>query len=185
MAGDGLRNTTLGSAIVDLVGDVSDLAAKEIQLAKAEFSENVQAKVQASGWPIAGGFFAFMSVAFALEGAVFALVSLGLAVYWAYLVVAGVLAVPAAVGFACGRSAAHQPLTPDRSFKQIGKDIRTAKEAGGDPSEMFDRVKELFDAVARRLSVGLKQGFHRRWTIGGMLGAAPAASIWRRSHSAS
>jgi putative superfamily III holin-X len=51
-----------------------------------------------------------------------------MAVHWACLVVAAVLAVLAAVGFAHGRSASHQSLTPDRSVKQIREDIQTAKE---------------------------------------------------------
>ena len=128
MAGDALRHTVLGTEIIDLVADVSDLAAKEIRLAKAEFSENVLAKVQASVWLVAAALLSFLSLAFVLEAAVFALVSLGLAVYWACLVIAAALAILGAVGLAYGRSAAHQSLTPDRSVKQIREDIRTAKE---------------------------------------------------------
>jgi hypothetical protein len=128
MAGDVLRNTALGKAIIDLVGDVSDLATKEIRLAKAEFSENVQAKVQASVWVGAAALLSFLSLAFVLEAAVFALARFGMAVHWAYLVVAAFLAVLAAVGVAHGRSVAHQSFTPDRSVNQIREDIRTAKE---------------------------------------------------------
>jgi hypothetical protein len=128
MAGDVLRNTALGRAIIDLVGDLTDLAAKEIRLAKAEFSENVQAKVQASGWLGAAALLSFLASAFVLEAAVFALASFGMAIHWACLVVAALLAVLAAVSLAYGRSAAHQSLTPDRSVKQIREDIRTAKE---------------------------------------------------------
>ena len=55
--------------------------------------------------------------------------------------------------------------------------------ARGESPEVFDAVEEPFDAVARSVEHRAEAGLPA--AIGGMLGAAPAASIWRRSQSAS
>jgi Putative Actinobacterial Holin-X, holin superfamily III len=63
-----------------------------------------------------------------VEAAVFAIASFGLALHWACLVVAAVLAAAAIAAFSYGRSAMDDDLIPKRSVRQISQDIRTAKE---------------------------------------------------------
>ena len=54
--------------------------------------------------------------------------------------------------------------------------------ARGEPPEVFDPIKEPFDAIAR--PIGAEAGFpaalDHRWDVGG-----GAGNIWRRSQSAS
>ena len=128
MAHEALRNSILSRTLVDLLGNVSDLVGKEIRLARAELTEKAQSTVRATAWTAAAAVLCFVAVLFLLEAAVFAMVSAGLAAYWACLIVAVVLAGGGAGLFAYGRSAAPDPLSPSRSIRQISADIRTAKE---------------------------------------------------------
>ena len=127
MVHEPLRDSILSRTLVDLVGNLSDLIGKEIRLARAELTEKVQSTVRASAWTAVAALLCLMAVLFLLEAAVFALVAFGLAVYWACLVVAGMLVACGAVAFAVGRAGAPQDVLP-RSIKQISADIRIAKE---------------------------------------------------------
>jgi putative superfamily III holin-X len=128
MAHDSIRNTTLVHTLADVLGDVSDLVQKEIRLARAEIAAKLMSGVQASPWMAAAGLLSFVAALLVIEAIVFALASFGLALYWACLVVAAVLAGGGAAAFAYGRSAAREMLVPARGIRQINEDIRTAKE---------------------------------------------------------
>jgi uncharacterized membrane protein YgcG len=128
MSHEPLRNLALSRTFVALVSNLSDLIGKEILLARAEIAEKVQSAIRASAWTALAALLCLMAVFFLLEAAVFVLVSFGLAVYWACLIVAGTLAIGGVAALACGRSAAPHNILPTRSIKQIGADIRTAKE---------------------------------------------------------
>jgi uncharacterized membrane protein YgcG len=128
MALDRLQNSGLTHAFTDLLADLGDLLQKEIQLAKAEVTEKIGSRLQASVWMVAAGLLAFIVVLLVVEAAVFAVASFGLALHWACLVVAGVLAAAALATFFYGRSLAEGDLMPTRSARQISQDIRTAKE---------------------------------------------------------
>jgi VIT1/CCC1 family predicted Fe2+/Mn2+ transporter len=128
MALDRLQNSGITHAFTDLLADLGDLLQKEIQLAKAEVTEKIGSRLQASVWMVAAGLLALIAVLFIVEAAVFAIVSFGLALHWACLVVAGVLAGAAVAIFFYGRSLAEGDLMPTRSARQISQDIRTAKE---------------------------------------------------------
>ena len=128
MALDRLQNSGLTHAFTDLLADLGDLLQKEIQLAKAEVTEKIGSRLQASIWMVAAGLLAFIVVLLVVEAAVFAVASFGLALHWACLVVAAVLAGAAVAIFFYGRSLAEGDLMPTRSARQISQDIRTAKE---------------------------------------------------------
>jgi putative superfamily III holin-X len=128
MALDRLQNSGITHAFTDLLADLGDLLQKEIQLAKAEVTEKIGSRLQASIWMVAAGLLAFIVVLLLVEAAVFAVASFGLALHWACLVVAGVLAAAALATFFYGRSLAESDLMPTRSARQISQDIRTAKE---------------------------------------------------------
>lgn len=73
-----------------------------------------------------------------------------------------------------------------------GRELEHGQEVGGvffiargDPSEVFDPIEEALDAVTGSVEHGTEGGLPATMGIGGMLGAAPAASTWRRSQSAS
>jgi hypothetical protein len=126
MALESLRNSVLNRTLVDLLGDLSDLISKEIRLARAELTEKVQSIIRVGAWAAVAALLCLMVVFFLLEAAVFALVGLGLAAYWACLIVAGLLAAFGAGAIAFSRSAASP--SPSRSIRQLNADIRTAKE---------------------------------------------------------
>ena len=128
MALDRLQNSGLTHAFTDLLADLGDLLQKEIQLAKAEVTAKIGSRLQASIWMVGAGLLAFLVVLLVVEAAVFAIASFGLALHWACLVVAAVLAAAAVAIFFYGRSLAEGDLLPTRSARQINQDIRTAKE---------------------------------------------------------
>ena len=88
MALDRLQNSGLTHAFTDLLADLGDLLQKEIQLAKAEVTEKISSRLQASIWMVAAGLLAFIVVLLVVEAAVFAVASFGLALHWSCLVVA-------------------------------------------------------------------------------------------------
>jgi uncharacterized membrane protein YgcG len=128
MAAESLRDSGLVRAVTDLFADLSDLVQKEIRLARAEVSEKISAKLSASGWMGAAGVIALVAFLLVIEAAVFAIASSGLALHWACLIVAGILAAAAAAVFYHGRSLAEQNLLPERSVRQVKQDIEIAKE---------------------------------------------------------
>ena len=128
MALDRLQNSGLTRAFTDLLGDLGDLVQKEMQLAKAEVTEKITSRLQASIWMVAAGLLALIAGLLVVQAAVFAIASFGLALHWACLVVAAVLAAGALAAFSYGRSVADDDLLPKRSVRQISQDIRTAKE---------------------------------------------------------
>jgi hypothetical protein len=128
MASESLRDSGLIRAVADLFGDLSDLVQKEVRLAQAEVSEKISAKLVGGGWMGAAGVVAFVAFLLVIEAAVFAIASSGLALHWACLIVAGILAAVAAAIFYHGRSLAEQELLPTRSVRQVKQDIQVAKE---------------------------------------------------------
>ena len=128
MAHDALRNTGFTSAVTALLADLSDLVQKELRLAKAEVADNISARLQAGAWMSAAAALAFIAALLVVEAAVFALASYGLALHWSCLVVAAVLAAAAAAAFSRGRSLSDRELLPNRTIKQVSRDIQTAKE---------------------------------------------------------
>jgi hypothetical protein len=128
MAYDTLRNTGLVRALSDVLADLSDLVQKEIRLAKAEVTEKISSKLQASIWMIAAGVIGVIAALLVIQAIVFAIASAGLALHWSCLLVAAVLAAAAAIAFFYGRSLAAEELLPERTVKQVTQDIKTAKE---------------------------------------------------------
>ena len=128
MAHDAIRNSTLVRTVGDVLSDLSDLVQKEIRLARAEFAAKMTSGVHAGLWMLVAAVLGLVATLLVIEAIVFALASFGLAIYWACLLVAGVLAGCGAAAFAYGRSAAHEILVPMRGARQINEDISTIKE---------------------------------------------------------
>jgi uncharacterized membrane protein YgcG len=128
MAYDDLHESNLARSLTDVLADLSDLVQKEFRLAKAEVIDKVTTKVQAGIWMLAAGLLLLVVVLLVVEAAVFAIASFGIALHWACLIVAAVLAVAAGGLFFYARSAATETLAPMRTARQFTQDIRTAKE---------------------------------------------------------
>jgi cytochrome c biogenesis protein CcdA len=127
MAHETLRDSGLVRAATDLFADLADLIQKEIRLARAEIVHKLTLGVRGGVWMAVAGVLGFLAVVFILEGAVFAIASTGLAVYWACFIVAAALLVIAAGAFISGRSQAEAEFAP-RTTRQLGATLRTAKE---------------------------------------------------------
>jgi hypothetical protein len=128
MAHDAIRNSTLARMLADVLGDVSDLVQKEIRLARAEVTAKIGNGVQAGLWMIVAALLGFVAALLVIEAMVFALASFGIALYWACLLVAGVLVLCGVAAFAYGRSTVHEILVPMRGARQVNRDIKTIKE---------------------------------------------------------
>ncbi len=127
MAHEALKDTTLVSTLKDLYADASDLLRKEMRLAKAELAERVSAGVQAGVWMAAAGVIGLIAFFLVIQAIVFGIASLGLAMHWACLIVAVVLAIIAAALFFYGRSNARETMRPSRAIEQIEKDMHTVR----------------------------------------------------------
>ena len=95
---------------------------------KLQAGRDYRAKLKASVWMVAAGFLGLIAALLVIQAIVFAIASFGLALHWACLLVAAVLAAGAAAAFYHGRSLAEEPLLPERSIQQITRDIKTARE---------------------------------------------------------
>jgi hypothetical protein len=127
MANESLRDSGLVRAATDLFADLSDLIQKEIRLARAEIVHKLTLGVRGGVWMAVGGVLGFLAAIFLLEGVAFALVSAGLAAYWACFIVAAFLLAAATLAFLSGRSQAEAAFAP-RTVRQLGATLRTAKE---------------------------------------------------------
>jgi Putative Actinobacterial Holin-X, holin superfamily III len=128
MAYDTLRNSGVARALTDLFADLSDLLQKEIRLAKAEVTEKIASRLRAGVWMGVAAMLGLVAGLLAVQAAVFAIASFGVALHWACLLVAALLAAGGAVAFYHGRSAAEETFLPTRTARQITRDIKTAKE---------------------------------------------------------
>ena len=128
MARESLKESALLTAVTGLVEDLADLFQKELRLAKAELSANLALKFQAGFWMAGAGLLGFLAVLLLLQTIVFALIALGLAPYWACLLVAGLLAAAAAGAFYKGRADTARSIVPKRSIRQIKEDVKVTKE---------------------------------------------------------
>jgi hypothetical protein len=129
MALERLKNAVLPTAVSEVAADLADLFEKELQLAKAEISSKISTKINAGIWMSAAGVLGLIAVIILIQAIIFGIASYGIAMHWACLIVAAVLAVVAALSFLKGRAdAQEQQLMPDRTIHQIKRDISTVKE---------------------------------------------------------
>jgi len=128
MALERIRDAALPSAMSGVVADLADLFQKEMRLARAELSAKMATKIQAGVWMSAAGVLGLIAVFLVAQSAVLGIASYGIALHWASLLVAGFIAVIAALLFVKGRSNAKEELAPTRTINQIKRDIATAKE---------------------------------------------------------
>lgn len=128
MALERVKDAALPHVVSDVVTDLADLFQKELRLARAEISSKIATKLQAGVWMSAAALLALIAGVFALQAAVFGLASFGIALHWSSLIVSGIIAAIAAIAFMKGRSDAKEELSPNRTIKQVKRDISTVKE---------------------------------------------------------
>jgi hypothetical protein len=128
MALERLKDAALPTALSDVVADLTDLFQKELRLAKAEISSKIPTMVNAGIWMSAAGVLGLIAAFALIQAIIFGIASYGIAMHWACLIVAAVLAAVAALSFFKGRADVPEQLMPARTIDQIKRDISTAKE---------------------------------------------------------
>lgn len=111
-----------------LFADLGDLVQKEVALAKAEIQHNLTQKAMGSVWMAIAGLIGFVALLTIVAGLVFLVASLGLAMHWAAFAVALGLAILGAVAFMVGKSKLNAGMAPERSMRQVRRDVATIKE---------------------------------------------------------
>jgi hypothetical protein len=112
---------TLGALFADASRDLSKLVHEEIALAKAEVRREVKNGATGGAMFGAAGFVTVLAVILLSIAAAYGLVALGLHPGWAFLIVAAVYLVAAAVFALVGKRAVGKVGPPKRT-------IRTSKE---------------------------------------------------------
>ena len=121
-----LRHSALSHAVGDVLQDVSELVQKELQFARAELASNLNAVLRKAAGVAIAAVFALVAFLALTEAVIFALVSQGMALHIACLVVSGAAAVIAIIAYTASRGWA--PVTPSRTLQHMTADIRAAKE---------------------------------------------------------
>jgi uncharacterized membrane protein YqjE len=125
---ESIKNSALVGAFSDVVGDLAELVQKEMRLARAELSAKLSTKLRAGVWMGAAAGLGFLAVLVLVEAAVFAIAAYGIALHWACLIVAAVLAIAGGAAYGMGSADAQEDITPTRTIHQVKRDIATAKE---------------------------------------------------------
>jgi L-asparagine transporter-like permease len=92
---------------------------------------NIGRGVRVSVWTIAAAFLFLLTAILVIEAAVFGIASAGIEVHWACLMVAAVLAVIGVALIFYSRQLVRNALLPERSVRQVNKDISVVKEQLG------------------------------------------------------
>ena len=123
-----VKESTLFRAVPDMVADLTDLFQKELRLARAEITRNINRRLQAGIWMSAAGVLGFLAFVILLQACIFGLIARGMSPFWAALLVAVVLGCLGGAAYAKGRHDAQQALAPERAIRQVKEDIRVTKE---------------------------------------------------------
>lgn len=120
---------SITGAISEIFERCSDLIEKEIRLAAAEITAGIAEKIASGAWLGAAAVSGFFVVMFLLAGIACLLTeAAGLRAYWSCFIVALGVAFVGAGLFAKGRASLDTPMTPDKTIKNVNRDIKTAKE---------------------------------------------------------
>jgi hypothetical protein len=128
MPAEGLGKTRLASSLADVLADISDLLGKQIQLAKSELMANLGRGLSATIWILAAAFLFLLAAILLVEAAALGIASMGIAIHWACALVGVVLIVIGAGLAMYAKGAATRALVPERTIRQLNKDIDVAKE---------------------------------------------------------
>jgi protein-S-isoprenylcysteine O-methyltransferase Ste14 len=119
---------TLGQLVADATRDLSSIVRGEIDLAKTEIKADAQRAGKGAGLLAGAGVVAFLGVILLLFAVVYALVAAGLSTWLAFLIVAVVLFVVAAIVGLVGKKALSQVHgKPERTIKSTQATIAAIK----------------------------------------------------------
>ena len=119
---------TIGQLVASASRDVSTIVRSEIELAKTEITGSLKFAGKGAGSFAGAAFFGLFGLGFLLTALAWGLVALGLATWLAFLIVAVVLFLGAAILALVGKKAmAHADPTPKRAISQAQQTIATIK----------------------------------------------------------
>jgi hypothetical protein len=128
MARERVRGLSLPDAFSEVLGDFADLFQKELRLARAELSSNLSAKLRGGAWFALAGALGFLALALILGALVAWVTTYGVSLHFAFLIVAGGVALLAILSYFAGRTEAQSELAPTRTISNVKQDIETTKE---------------------------------------------------------
>jgi ketopantoate reductase len=129
MAPDRLRQQPgLPEVFSEVLSDFADLLRKELNLARAELSSNMSAKLRGTIWFCLAGALALAALALLLGAVVAWITTFEISLQVAFMIVAAGVAVLAAIAYLAGRTEAKRELAPRRTINQVKQDIETTKE---------------------------------------------------------
>ncbi len=119
---------TIGQLVASASRDVSTIVRSEIELAKTEITGSLKFAGKGAGMFAGAAFFGLFGLGFLLTALAWGLVALGLATWLAFLIVAVILFLGAAILALVGKKAmAHADPTPKRAISQAQQTIATIK----------------------------------------------------------
>jgi len=128
MAHERFNQPSLPEALSDVVSDLAELFQKELRLARAELSSNISTKIRGGIWLGIAGLLGLLALILILGALVAWIVTFGVSLHLAFLIVAAGVAVIAVLAYYAGRSEAWAEIAPARTMNQVRQDIETAKE---------------------------------------------------------
>ncbi len=127
------KNESAGGILSDALGNVSGLVRNEVDLARAEISENVTQAGVALGLIAASAIVALVALNVLVAAVVAGLAEAGLDAGWAALIVGAILGVLAYVLLNKGTNDLKlSSLAPTRTVKNVQRDAAAVKEAYDD-----------------------------------------------------
>jgi hypothetical protein len=127
---DSTPEPTIGQLVASASRDMSTLVRKEIELAKLEVGTGLKYTGKGAGMFAGAAFFGLFGLGFLLTALAWGLVALGLASWLAFLIVALLLFVIAAILARVGKKALGQakPM-PEQAIASAQQTIETIKDA--------------------------------------------------------
>ena len=120
----------VAAVLNDALENVSTLVRDEVDLARAEVSENLSRAGAAMGVLAGAAILGVVGLIMLAEAAATALMALGLTAAWASLVVGVVLGIVALIMMSVGRRRLQlASIAPTRTARNVKRDARVVKEA--------------------------------------------------------
>ena len=130
---DGNANKSAGNLLTEAMSNVSGLVRSEVDLARAEISENITKAGVAIGMIAGAAIIALVALNVLAAALVAALTEIGLDAGWAALIVGAALGVLAFVLIGKGvNDLKLSSLAPTRTVKNVQRDAAAVKEAYDD-----------------------------------------------------
>ena len=128
--GENQDEPTIGQLVAEASRDLSTLVRNEVELAKIELKATAVAAGTGAGLFGGAAFLALLAIILLSIAAAYGLTALGLHPGWAFLIVAGVAVLVAAVLVLIGRLRLRQAKGPQRAIETSKESVEALKAIG-------------------------------------------------------